>query len=134
MGQVIDTSGWVDHLRKGTPTATRQLADNALNDVDALLCEPIRFELLSGASRQERSALLRRLATMPLLRTPPSLWEDASTLASSVGNAGLRFPSLDLLIAAVCLHHDEVLTTFDSHFRELAKLSKLRVNLLTRPT
>ena len=41
--------------------------------------------------------------------------------------------SLVLLIAALCIHHDVALTTFDAHFAELGKLSKLRVNLLIRP-
>jgi predicted nucleic acid-binding protein len=133
VGQIIDTSVWIDHLREGTPDATRQIADAALNDADALLCEQVRFELLCGASRRERPALLCRLATMPLLHTPPQLWQDASDLAVTSCDAGLRVPSIDLLIAALCIHHDATLTTFDGHFAKLAKLSKLRVNLLNRP-
>jgi predicted nucleic acid-binding protein len=45
---------------------------------------------------------------------------------------GLRVPSVDLLIAALCILHDVALTTFDAHFAELGKLSKLCVNLLVR--
>lgn len=133
MGQVIDTCVWIDHLRKGTSDATRQVADAAMNDADALLCEPVRFELLYGASRRERPQLLRRLETMPLLRTPQHLWQEASSLAAHACDGGLRVPSVDLLIATLCIHHDVALTTFDAHFRELGKLSKLRVNLLIRP-
>ena len=133
MGQVIDTCVWIDHLRKGTPEATRRMADAALNDADALLCEPVRFELLCGASRKERPLLLRRLETMPLLHTPPHLWAEASKLAAAACDAGVRVPSVDLLIAALCIHHDVALTTFDAHFSDLAKLSELRVNLLKRP-
>ncbi len=40
---------------------------------------------------------------------------------------------MDLPIAALCIHHGVALTTFDGHFSELGKLSKLRVNLLVRP-
>lgn len=133
MGQVIDTCVWIDHLRKKTPEATRRVADAAMNEADALLCEPVRFELLSGASRKERPLLLRRLETMPLLHTPQHLWKDASALATIACDAGLHMPSVDLLIAALCIHHDVALTTFDSHFGKLAKLSALRVNLLIRP-
>ena len=133
MGQVIDTCVWIDHLRKGTPDATRRMADAAVNDADALLCEPVRFELLYGASRRERPLLLRRLETMPLLHTPPRLWPEAANLAAPACDAGLRVPSVDLLVAALCIHHDVALTTFDAHFDALGKLSKLRVNLLIRP-
>ncbi len=133
MGQVIDTCIWIDHLRKGTHEATRKVADAALNEATALLCEPVRFELLYGASRQERPLLLRRLETMPLLHTPPRLWQEASSLAAQACDTGLRVPSVDLLIAALCIHHGVALTTFDAHFVKLAGFSKLRVNLLTRP-
>ena len=133
MGQVIDTCVWIDHLRKGTPDATRRMADAAVNDSDALLCEPVRFELVYGASRRERPLLLRRLETMPQLHTPQRLWHEASNLAAQACDAGLYVPSVDLLIATLCIHHDVALTTFDAHFGELGKLSKLRLNLLTRP-
>ncbi len=133
MGQVIDTCVWIDQLREKTPEATRRLADSAVNAPDALLCEPVRFELLSGAARRERPVLLRRLATMPLLATPPRLWPDAADLATKASDAGLRVPSVDLLIAAICIHHGVALTTFDAHFGELARLCELRVRLLIRP-
>ena len=133
MGQVIDTCVWIDHLRARTPEATRRIADHAVHADDALLCEQVRFELLCGASRRERTPLLRRLATMPLLHTPPTLWREASDLAAKACDAGLHVPAMDLLIATVCIHHDASLTTFDAHFGELAKLSELRVQLLVRP-
>ena len=133
MGQVIDTCVWIDHLRERTPDATRRVADIAVHAEDALLCEQVRFELLCGASRKERPLLLRRLETMPLLHTPPRLWHDASNLATKACDVGLRVSSVDLLIAALCIHHDVVLTTFDGHFGKLAELSKLRVNRLIRP-
>jgi len=133
VGQVIDTCVWIDQLRKSTPDSTRQVANKAVNQADALLCEPVRFELLNGAARRERPPLLRRLETMPLLPTPPQLWNDAADLAAGASDAGLRVPSLDLLIAALCIHHAVALTTFDAHFAALAKISKLRVNLLIRP-
>jgi predicted nucleic acid-binding protein len=133
VGQVIDSCVWIDHLRERTPDATRLIADTALHAEDALLCEQVRFELLCGASRRERPLLLRRLETMPMLQTPPQLWSDAANLATKACDAGVRVPSVDLLIAALCIRHDVALTTFDAHFTEVAALSGLRVNLLIRP-
>lgn len=133
MGQIIDTCVWIDHLRERTPDATRRVADTAILAEDALICEPVRFRLLCGASRRERPALLRRLETMPLLDIPPRLWPEAAALATRACDAGLRVPSVVLLIAALCIHHEVALTTFDAHFKELADLSELRVNLLIRP-
>ena len=132
MGQVIDTCVWIDYLRERTPAATRRVAAAAVRAEDALLCEQVRFELLAGASRRERPPLLRRLETMPLLDSPPALWHEASILAAKACDSGLRIGSMDLLIAALCIHHDSALTTFDAHFTKLAQLSTLRLNLLVR--
>jgi len=133
VGQVIDTCIWIDHLRQRTPEATRRVTDAAIHSEDALLCEQVRFELLCGASRRERPQLLRRLETMPMLPTPPQIWHAAAELATKACDTGLHVPSVDLLIAAICIHFDVALTTFDDHFGKLAELSKLRVNLLIRP-
>lgn len=133
MGQVIDTCVWIDSLRQGTPEANRQIANAALLQSGSLLCEPVRFELLHGALPRERPALLRRLETMPKLSTPQVLWQDAAELGTIAIDAGLRLRSLDLLIAALCIHHGAGLTTFDDQFSLLAKHCKLQVELLVRP-
>lgn len=121
MGQIIDTCIWVDHLRAKTPHATRTLADTLINDAEALLCEPVRFELLSGAPKQDRPALLKRLETMPLLSTPVNLWQQTAVLGAKLSDAGTRIPPMDLMIAAICIHHQVGLTTFDDHFEPLVK-------------
>ncbi len=133
MGQVIDTCIWVDHLRTKTPHATRSLADTLLNDADALLCEPVRFEILYGASKQDRPALLKRLDTMPLLPTPAGLWPQAAALGAKLSDAGVRIPPMDLMIAAICIHHGVGLATFDDHFEPLVKVGGLRLNRHVRP-
>ncbi len=133
MGQLIDTCVWIDHLRKGTPDRTRQVSDAALNDPDAVVCDPVRFELLAGAGKRERPLLLERLATMPQLSTPPGLWASATSHAASLCDAGVRIPPMDLLISALCIHHQVTLVTFDAHFEEVARRSKLQVEVLVRP-
>jgi predicted nucleic acid-binding protein len=41
--------------------------------------------------------------------------------------------SLDLLVAAVALHHNAVLVSFDSDFEAIASVSELRLQRLERP-
>lgn len=133
MGQVIDTCIWVDHLRAKTPQATRNLADTLLNDVDALLCEPVRFEILYGASKQDRPGLLKRLNTLPLLPTPPDLWPRATALGAELSETGTRIPPVDLMIAIICIHHEVILATFDDHFEPLVKIGGLQLHQFVRP-
>jgi predicted nucleic acid-binding protein len=133
VGQIIDTCIWVDHLRVKTPPATRKLADTLLNDAEALLCEPVRFELLYGVSKLDRPALLRRLETLPLLSTPANLWQQAAVLGAKLSDAGTRIPPMDLMIAAICIHHKVSLATFDDHFEPLVKIGNLQLNPFVRP-
>ncbi|GDX77196.1 hypothetical protein LBMAG41_22740 [Cyanobium sp.] len=42
--------------------------------------------------------------------------------------------SLDLLVAAVALHHNAVLVSFDADFEAFAAVSALRLQRLERPT
>jgi predicted nucleic acid-binding protein len=41
--------------------------------------------------------------------------------------------SLDLLVAAVALHHDALLVSFDTDFEAIASVSELRLQRLARP-
>ena len=40
---------------------------------------------------------------------------------------------LDLLVAAVALHHKAVLVSFDADFETIASMSALKLNRLNRP-
>jgi len=73
------------------------------------------------------------MATMPVLRTPADLWRDGLKLGEMCYDRRLVINSVDLLIAALCLHHGATLVTFDKHFQKLAEWSDLKVELLIRP-
>jgi len=70
---------------------------------------------------------------LPLLATPENLWQQAIDLGQACRQIGRTLLSLDLLIAAVALHHNAVLVTFDADFETIASVSALRLNRLTRP-
>lgn len=110
----------------------RLRADALINDPDAYLCEPVRFELLVGVGAKRRTPLESFLGTIPLLATPAHLWEVATQLGVKLSDKSVRIAPLDLMIAAICLHHNATLVTFDAHFRPLAEISPLRLLHLTR--
>lgn len=74
----------------------------------------------------------QHLATIPILPTPAGLWTAATQLGQTCEDAGVRVGALDLLIATVCIHYDAELIAFDKQFAAVAKISKLRVKILTR--
>jgi len=129
---VIETSVWVDYFRPKTPMAVRQQIHPWVIREDLALCEPILCELLRAAHATQRGLMQQHLRTIPVLPTPTTLWMVATQLGQQCQDAGVRVGALDLLIAAVCLHHDAELVAFDKQFAAMAKLCRLRLRLLVR--
>lgn len=123
---------WVDFFRPKTPLRVKsQIKPWVLRD-DAAICEPVVCELLRSAAVHERPLIQRHFATMPILPTPTSLWTEATRLGQDCYDAGVIVGALDLLIAAVCIHHGASLVTFDAVFAKMAPLSRLQANVLVR--
>lgn len=132
MALLIDASLWVDFTRRNSPPPLKALIYPWIIEPTAVLCEPVAFEVLRHASPKEREPLTAQFATLPLLVTPPDLWQRACTLGQGCRDGGFTAGSLDLLIAATTIHHDSELVTFDTDFAEIARHSPLKVRLLTR--
>ena len=132
MATVIDTSVWVDFFRPATPAAVRHAAAEAILQADAALCEPVWFELLRHVPPRQQTPILAHVNSMPWLATPATLWREAMQLGQAARAAGLTTGSMDLLIAAVCLHHKATLVAFDRDYENLARISPLRLRLLPR--
>ena len=98
----------------------------------AHLAEPVRFEVLRAARPEEARLLEAQFDTLPM-PTPEDLWQQAIALGKACRRIGRTVFSLDLLVAAVALHHDAMLVSFDADFDAIASVSALRLNRLTRP-
>lgn len=133
MATLIDSSLWIDLTRARSPGTLKALIAPYVNDPQACLAEPIAFEVLRHATDAEAEILLRQFETMPLLTSPADLWHQAANLGRSCRRAGVNAGSLDLVIAAVALHHTAELVTFDAGFSEIRRITGLRVTLLKRP-
>ena len=133
MATLIDSSLWIDLTRARSPRSLKAFIAPYVNDPEACLAEPIAFEVLRHATDAEAEKLTRHFETMPLLASPVNLWSMAADLGRSCRRAGVNASSLDLVIAAVTLHHAAELVTFDADFQEIGRVTGLRVNLLKRP-
>src|SRR5260370_13583241 len=120
MATLIDTSLWIDFIRTRSPRALKQFIAPYVLHPDACLAEPVAFEILRHATAAEARQLTQQFQTLPTLGTPPDLWTQAALLGQACRRKGITARSLDLLIAAVALHHDAQVPTFDAHFRKIA--------------
>ena len=133
MTMLLDTSLWIDFTRTRSPVALKQCIAPYVLDPAAHLAEPVRFEGLRAARPQEARLLEAQFDTLPMLPTPADLWQQAINLGQACRQIGRTVLSLDLLIAAVALHHNAKLVSFDADFETIASVSALRLNRLTRP-
>ena len=133
MTLLLDTSLWIDFTRAGSPASLKQFIAPFVLDPEAHLAEPVRFELLRSARPDETRQLEAQFATLPSLPTPTDLWQRAIDLGQACRQIGRTVLSLDLLVAAVALHHNAVLVSFDSDFEAIASVSELRLQRLERP-
>ena len=133
MTLLLDTSLWIDFTRARSPATLKQFIAPYVLDPEAHLAEPVRFELLRSARPEEAQLLEAQFATLPSLPTPPDLWQQAIALGQACRAIGRTVLSLDLLVAAVALHHNAVLVSFDADFEAVASVSRLRLQRLQRP-
>lgn len=133
MKLLLDTSLWIDFTRTRSPRALKAFIAPFVLDPAAHLAEPVRFELLRSASPQEARLLQAQFDTLPCLPTPADLWQRAAVLGQACRATGRTVSSLDLLLAAVALHHSALLVSFDDDFEAIATVSELQLRRLQRP-
>ena len=109
MTLLLDTSLWIDFTRARSPAPLKQFIAPFVLDPEA------------------------QFAALPTLPTPADLWQRAIVLGQACRQIGRNALSLDLLVAAVALHHNAVLVSFDTDFEAIASVSELRLQRLDRP-
>jgi predicted nucleic acid-binding protein len=130
--RLVDTSVWVDLLRVSTPRPLKEFAGAWILQRETRLSEPVAFELTRYASDSEAIEFERYLQTVPVLETPGDIWRNASELGRACRRQSNLVKALDLLIAAVALHHAVEVVTFDNDYEKIARVSPLKVRLLKR--
>jgi predicted nucleic acid-binding protein len=124
---VVDTSVWVEALRRGESEAAAHLRD--LLDADEVaLAAPVRVEILTGASKRDRAVLRRVLSALPVLLPDDATWARIDGWIDRTGDRGERFGFADLLIASLAADRDDALWSLDGDFRRMARLGLVRLH------
>lgn len=123
---LVDSSVWIDWLRRGTRPATRLLDD--LIDEDEITFAPVIVqELLQGARGERELAELRAYLTgLPMLMPSRTTYEDAGRLYARCRWTGVtpRSPH-DCLIAQLAIENKVPLLHDDGDFVRLARIEPL---------
>ena len=124
MSVLIDTSCWVEALRKGGDRAIREQVRHLLLTGAAATCPMIVLELWNGARGEYEKSQLKKLdETLIYLDIDDEVWSGAKALSVLCRSNGLTIPSTDLLIISVSRRHGVSLIHSDRHFDLVLNLS-----------
>lgn len=124
---LIDTSLWIEALRRSGAPAARQAVAQMVEPGLALVNGLIRAELLKGARDEpDFSRLELLLEATTSLPFKESTWTRASRLGFDLRRVGVLVPTVDLAIAASSLEADVPLLHRDAHFELIADHVALR--------
>lgn len=123
MAVLIDTSAWIEAMRRRGDEAVRAEVRSVLRAGRGRFCDLVRLELWSGIGGDDERRWLSEMehvvATVP---TDDQVWQEARRLALTSRRQGLTLPATDLLIAACARVHGLELLHRDTHFDHLSDL------------
>ena len=121
--KLVDTSSWIQQLRKGGLPEVRERVERLLVNGEAAWCAPVRLELWSGVGRDPERAVLREFAMiLPDFPITFEIWRMAEFMAERGRAKGLQAPAMDILIAACARSHKVGIEHNDSHFDWLMEI------------
>ena len=127
-----DTSVWIEAFRDADSLDASELSA-LLDDSQVALAVPVRVEILSGASRRDRTRLRRVLSALPLYLPDADLWSRIDGWVDHAVDAGERFGVADLLIAAIATGRGAKIWSNDTDFKRMARLGFVELHTLSGP-
>ncbi len=122
---LIDTSSWVEALRRQGDGLVRERVHQLLVEGQAVWCDMVLLELWNGARGDyEKKRLAELEREMICLPTIPLVWEKARSLARLCRAKGVTVPATDLLIIACARFHETDIEYRDAHFSLVLQLEE----------
>ncbi|MBI5802166.1 MAG: PIN domain-containing protein [Verrucomicrobia bacterium] len=119
--RLIDSSAWVEFLRRKGDSAVKQTVARLLQADRAAFTCPIRFELLGGVKPDEEDDLEQAFALSHHFPFEQEDWREAATLERQLRAKGLTIPRNDLFVATVAVRLGIPVLCRDAHFDAMRK-------------
>ena len=127
---LIDTSAWIEFLRRNGRADIKQRVAAILELGAAAYCGPIEFELLSGARDSEVPDIRAAFRFSERLDFPAACWQRAAQIERDLRARGVTIPRDDIFVAAAALHHRVSLYSSDPHFTLVRDKGNIPLHLL----
>ena len=115
---LVDTCIWSEVLRRKNPNPTvcENLA-KLLRDLQAVLIGPVRQEILSGISDDEKFVKMKKiLSCLPDAPIETMDYELAAQYSNICRRSGIQGSAVDFLICAVAVRNNFIICTVDKDF------------------
>lgn len=120
---LVDTSAWIEALRKNGEKQIREQVRSLLESGDARITEPVLTEIYNGARGDREISYVREMEkTIPMLPCNQAVFSLSWELARTCRQKGLTLPPIDIIIFATANFYKANLLHRDSHFEKLASL------------
>jgi predicted nucleic acid-binding protein len=117
----VDSSVWISALRDAESPEARELT-RLLDSDEIALSIPVYLEVLTGATRENRSRLRNVLSALPVFYPSRETWNRVEQWIPRATDRGHRFGIMDLLIASIVADWRGSLWSLDADFRRMAGL------------
>ncbi len=130
---LVDTSVWSLALRKKTLTKeedkiVRELKE-LIYELRVMIMGPIRQELLSGLSDDEKFKILKeKLKSFEDIELNQEDYEKAAEISNSCRKKGIQGSHIDFLISAAALNRNISIFTTDKDFENYKKILSLKLH------
>lgn len=119
---LVDTSAWIEYLKKTSRPITKEI-ESALLSNTAAICQLVLAELIQGAKSEKEIALIMDLAlVVKVLQEGESTWQQAGLLANKLRRQGKTISLIDCYLAVLAKENKAMILTLDKHFSMIADL------------
>jgi predicted nucleic acid-binding protein len=114
---LVDTSSWIEQLRRDGDPAVRARVEALLVAGEAAWCPIVELELWNGARGDREITVIQQMAQILVsLDIDRDVWSTANAMARSSRERGVTVPATDILVAACAKRHGVRLEHHDRHF------------------
>lgn len=133
MRYLVDTSIWSLAFRRNGRSYEQiiHLLSELVDKKQAVLCGPVRQELLSGIKQPEQFRLFKlRLRHFKDLPVSTEDYELAAEFYNTCRSKGIQASNIDFLLCSLAANNDLVLLTSDQDFLRIEKHIKIKIHFI----
>jgi predicted nucleic acid-binding protein len=125
---LIDTSIWIEAMRRGGDEVVRGRVEALVTEGRARFSDWVRLELWAGVGESERRWLRQMESLVETAPTGAPVWDLARRLAGAGRAKGVTFLAPDLLVAACARANGLGLYHRDAHLKKIVEFAdRMRV-------